>query len=117
MPSLAQPDFLGRLREELNAPGWARRLPLLCLELDAHGLAAYPDEVTEFCQAMAMAGVGVGLRRLDQQPMGLTKLHTLPLRYVKLGENSRSRLRKALVPCICCKPSSRLRQGLEFKWW
>ena len=32
-----------------------------------------------------MAGVGVGLRRLDQQPMGLTKLHTLPLRYVKLG--------------------------------
>lgn len=85
LPSLTQPDFLGRLREELNAPGWARRLPLLCLELDAHGLAAYPDEVTEFCQAMAMAGVGVGLRRLDQQPMGLTKLHTLPLRYVKLG--------------------------------
>jgi EAL domain-containing protein (putative c-di-GMP-specific phosphodiesterase class I) len=34
---------------------------------------------------MALAGVGVGLRRLDQQPMGLTKLHTLPLRYVKLG--------------------------------
>ena len=32
-----------------------------------------------------MAGVGVGPRRLDQHPMGLPKLHTLPLRYVKLG--------------------------------
>jgi EAL domain-containing protein (putative c-di-GMP-specific phosphodiesterase class I) len=27
----------------------------------------------------------VGLRRLDQQPMALPHLHTLALRYVKLG--------------------------------
>ena len=85
LPSLAQPDFLGRLREELSAQKWGHRLSLLCLELDAHGLTAYPDEVAEFCRVIALAGVGVGLRRLDQQPMGLTKLHTLPLRYVKLG--------------------------------
>ena len=57
----------------------------LCLELDAHGLVAYPQEVAEFCSAMALAGTGVGLRRLDQQPMALAHLHTLALRYVKLG--------------------------------
>ena len=85
LPSLAQPDFLGRLNEVLKAPKWERRLPLLCLELDAHGLMAYPGEMTDFCQSMAELGVGVGLRRLDQQPMVLARLHTLPLRYVKLG--------------------------------
>lgn len=85
LPSLAQPDFLGRLNEVLKAPKWGGRLPQLCLELDAHGLMAYPEEMVDFCQSMADVGVGVGLRRLDQQPMVLAKLHTLPLRYVKLG--------------------------------
>lgn len=82
LPSLAQPDFLARLREVLQT---AARLQRLCLELDAHGLVAYPQEVAEFCAAMALAGAGVGLRRLDQQPMALPHLHTLALRYVKLG--------------------------------
>lgn len=82
LPSLAQPDFLARLREVLQT---AARLQRLCLELDAHGLVAYPQEVAEFCSAMALAGAGVGLRRLDQQPMALAHLHTLALRYVKLG--------------------------------
>lgn len=82
LPSLAQPDFLARLREVLQT---AARLQRLCLELDAHGLVAYPQEVAEFCGAMALAGAGVGLRRLDQQPMALPHLHTLALRYVKLG--------------------------------
>lgn len=82
LPSLAQADFLARLREVLQT---APRLQRLCLELDAHGLVAYPQEVTELCGAMAVAGVGVGLRRLDQQPMALPHLHTLALRYVKLG--------------------------------
>ncbi|WP_200843850.1 LapD/MoxY N-terminal periplasmic domain-containing protein [Pantoea sp. 18069] len=82
LPSLAQPDFLARLREALQtAPGLQR----LCLELDAHGLVACPQEVTEFCGAMAQAGAAVGLRRLDQQPMALAHLHALALRYVKLG--------------------------------
>ncbi|MEG1767453.1 MAG: LapD/MoxY N-terminal periplasmic domain-containing protein [Comamonas sp.] len=82
LPSLAQSDFLARLREVLQT---APRLQRLCLELDAHGLVAYPQEVAEFCNAMALAGAGVGLRRLDQQPMALPHLHTLALRYVKLG--------------------------------
>ena len=85
LPSLAQADFLARLRELLQAPQWQPHLAGLCLELDAHGLMAYPHEVSEFCSSMALAGVGVGLRRLDQQPMALVQLHTLPLRYVKLG--------------------------------
>ena len=85
LPSLAQPDFLPRLREQLDTTQWLPHLPRLCLELDAHGLMAYPHEVAEFCSAMAMMGVGVGLRRLDQQPQALTQLHKLPLRYVKLG--------------------------------
>ena len=85
VPSLAQPDFLPHLRELLKAPHWSAHLPRLCLELDAHGLIAYPHEVAEFCSAMAIDNVGMGLRRLDQQPMALVKLHTLALRYVKLG--------------------------------
>jgi EAL domain-containing protein (putative c-di-GMP-specific phosphodiesterase class I) len=84
LPSLAQDDFLPRLRTLLQASQGTLLLQGLCLELDAHGLIAYPQEVTEFCGAMALAQVGVGLRRLDQQPMALAQLHTLALRHVKL---------------------------------
>ncbi len=82
LPSVAQNDFLPRLRELLRGQ---QALARLCLELDAHGLIAYPQEVADFCSAMALEGVAVGLRRLDQQPMALAHLHTLALRYVKLG--------------------------------
>lgn len=82
LPSVAQSDFLPRLRELLQGQ---QALSRLCLELDAHGLIAYPQEVADFCSAMALEGVAVGLRRLDQQPMALAHLHTLALRYVKLG--------------------------------
>lgn len=82
LPSVAQNDFLPRLREMLQGQ---QALSRLCLELDAHGLIAYPQEVADFCSAMAREGVAVGLRRLDQQPMALASLHTLALRYVKLG--------------------------------
>lgn len=84
LPSVARDDFLPRLRALLQGPLSTAQLEGLCLELDAHGLIAYPQEVAEFCSAMALAGVGVGLRRLDQQPMALSQLHTLALRYVKL---------------------------------
>lgn len=85
LPSVAQDDFLARLRALLQAPQWAQQLPGLCLELDAHGLIASPQEVTEFCGAMAQSKVGVGLRRLDQQPLALAQLHALALRHVKLS--------------------------------
>jgi len=84
LPSVAQDEFLPRLRALLQQPQWAPQLARLCLELDAHGLIAYPQEVTDFCSSMALAGVGVGLRRLDQQPRALAQLHTLALRHVKL---------------------------------
>lgn len=82
LPSVAHNDFLPRLRALLQGQ---QALQRLCLELDAHGLIAYPHEVADFCSAMALEGVAVGLRRLDQQPMALAHLHTLALRYVKLG--------------------------------
>ena len=83
--SLTQPDFLSHLTERLQAEEYRAYLPNLCLELDAHGLMAYPSEVQKFCLALAALEVGVGLRRLDQQPQALTQLHKMPLRYVKLG--------------------------------
>ena len=85
LPSLTQPEFLPRLTEQLQDREWEDHVSKLCLELDAHGLIAYPEEVLKFCQAMQTFGVGVGLRRLDQQPQALTQLHKMPLRYVKLG--------------------------------
>lgn len=86
LPSLAQAAFVAQLRELLqNTQASTEVRSHLLLELDAHGLIAYPDEVSEFCAVVTQAGAGVGLRRLDQQPMALTHLHTLPLYYVKLG--------------------------------
>lgn len=84
LSSLAQADFLPRLRDQLQAVEWRAHLPRLCLELDAHGLIAYPHEMLELCRTVAALGAGMGLRRLDQQLQALIQLHKLQLRYVKL---------------------------------
>lgn len=85
LPSLADAEFLPQLQAlwaQAAPAGWQRRL---WVELDAHGLVAYPEEVEALARAAADLGVHIGLRRLEHEPMALARLHRLPLAYVKLG--------------------------------
>lgn len=83
LPSLADDSFLAQLRAQWAPAGdWQQRL---WVELDAHGLVAYPEEMEALATAAAALGVHVGLRRLEHEPMALARLHLLPLAYVKLG--------------------------------
>lgn len=85
LPSLADNGFLPQLQAIWKQPGhWQQRL---LVELDAHGLAAYPEEMEALARTAAEAGVLVGLRRLEHEPMALARLHRLPLSYVKLGSD------------------------------
>ncbi|MCT9811768.1 diguanylate cyclase [Acidovorax sp. Be4] len=88
LPSLAHADFLGQLQEVMHSDASDLVLPRLSLELDAHGLVAYPLEMRACCAAVAQAGASTGLRRLDQEPKALALLHTLALAYVKWGTHS-----------------------------
>jgi EAL domain-containing protein (putative c-di-GMP-specific phosphodiesterase class I) len=86
LPSLTQPRFLSSLNQHLQ--GLNARVELtrrLTLELDAHGLVAYGDDVRTFCEEVVKAGSRVGLRRLAQQPAAIMNLHRATLDYVKLG--------------------------------
>lgn len=88
LPSLSQTHFLPELETWLgqqSSQGQTSLLARLILELDAHGAVAYPDELCALCALAHRHGLGIGLRRLDQQPMALAHLHALPLAYVKLG--------------------------------
>lgn len=83
LPSLADSSFLLQLRALWGEAGdWQARL---AVELDAHGLVAYPEEMEALATAATALGVQVGLRRLEHEPMALARLHRLPLGYVKLG--------------------------------
>lgn len=88
VPSLENPRFLPQVQALLGAAqatDLAGALPYLVLELDAHALELEPDGAIDFAAMAARAGVGVGLRRLDQAPKALLELSQLRLRYVKLG--------------------------------
>ena len=85
LPSLADARFMPEVLALWQAPGEAPWLPRLWVELDAHGLVAYPDEMQALAQAAAECGVRVGLRRLEHEPMALARLHKIPLAYVKIG--------------------------------
>ena len=83
LPSLKQSGFLLRLQDLLaGEPALAARL---YVEVDAHGLVEQYGSVEELCRLAARVGTRVGLRRLAQQFSALTRLHGLPLSYVKLG--------------------------------
>lgn len=85
LPSLAEDHFLPQLRALWAQPGdWRQRL---WVELDAHGLVAFSEELEALATAAAEHGVHVGLRRLEHEPMALARLHRLPLAYVKLGSD------------------------------
>lgn len=86
LPSLIHPKFMHEVQRHLQGllahPSQTSRLTL---ELDAHGLVAYADDVQAFCQLVTDAGAHVGLRRLAQQPAAIMRLHRVKLDYVKLG--------------------------------
>jgi len=83
LPSLKQSGFLLQLQSALGeAPALAQRL---VIEVDAHGLVEQYASVEDLCRLAARVGTRVGLRRLAQQFSALTRLHGLPLSYVKLG--------------------------------
>jgi diguanylate cyclase (GGDEF)-like protein len=88
VPSLENPRFLPLVQALLGsslAVELGDALQQLVLELDAHALELVPQVTMAFAAMAARAGVGVGLRRLDQAPKALLTLSQLPLRYVKLG--------------------------------
>lgn len=88
VPSLEHPKFQAQVQALLGTPAatqLAGALQCLVLELDAHALESVPSVAIAFAAMAARAGVGVGLRRLDQAPKALLELSQLRLRYVKLG--------------------------------
>lgn len=86
LASLLQPGFLADL-ERLLQQGDAtpEEKARLAIEIDAHGFVAYPDEVKALCELAQRCGIGVGVRRLAEQPAALLRLHKVIIRYVKLG--------------------------------
>ncbi|WP_144638871.1 LapD/MoxY N-terminal periplasmic domain-containing protein [Bordetella genomosp. 13] len=93
LPSLKQASFLTQLHKLLSeSPPLARRL---FVEIDAHGLVEQYATVEDLCRLAARLGTRVGLRRLAQQFSALTRLHGLPLAYVKLGGGFVSGLAKS----------------------
>lgn len=86
LASLLQSDFLPELERILSTTeAKPEQLQRLVLEIDAHGFVAYPDELDAFCALAAKSGVGVGVRRLAEQPAALLRLHKVSIRYIKLG--------------------------------
>ena len=86
LASMLQPGFITGMGERLatvSLPSPMRSR--LTLEIDAHALVAYPDETRHFCEIAQRAGVGVGIRRLAEQPAALLRMHMVRLRYLKLG--------------------------------
>ncbi|WP_233235167.1 EAL domain-containing protein [Bordetella sp. LUAb4] len=83
LASLAQSNFLPRLGQLLrDRPMQTARL---VLEIDAHGLADNYAAARTLCEVATDAGARVGVRRLSKDFAAMTRLHQLPISYVKLG--------------------------------
>ncbi|QGD28881.1 EAL domain-containing protein [Bordetella holmesii] len=81
--SLAQPNFLARLKSLLDdRPAQSRHL---ILEIDAHSVVDYYDTVRSLCEICATLGTRIGVQRLNEQLSAIEKLHQLPLVYLKIG--------------------------------
>ncbi len=83
LASLAQSNFLPRLGQLLrDRPTQTARL---ILEIDAHGLVENFAAVRTLCEVATDAGARVGIRRLSHDFFAMTRVHQLPISYVKLG--------------------------------
>jgi EAL domain-containing protein (putative c-di-GMP-specific phosphodiesterase class I)/GGDEF domain-containing protein len=85
LPSLGQSNFLPRLGQMLrDRPAQTSRL---VLEVEARGLGENFVNVRGLCEVVSEAGARIGVRRLAQDFGAMTRLHELPISYVKLGED------------------------------
>lgn len=85
LASLLQANFLPGIRALMEAGVARADAGRLVLEIDAHGFVAYPGELDAFCELAQETGLGVGVRRLAEQPAALLRLHKVSIRYIKLG--------------------------------
>ncbi|NLC35498.1 MAG: EAL domain-containing protein, partial [Alcaligenaceae bacterium] len=86
LASMLLPEFLPEMKRILSREGLsAEDRGRFVLEVDAHGFVAYPQDLEAFCELASDLGVGVGVRRLAEQPAALLRLHTADIRYIKLG--------------------------------
>lgn len=93
LASMQQPEFLPELERVLGGAAIsAEQMARFVLEIDAHGFVAYPEEIEAFCELAARMGVGVGVRRLAEQPAALMRLHKVQIGYIKLGGDLIARL-------------------------
>ncbi|WP_176463961.1 bifunctional diguanylate cyclase/phosphodiesterase [Bordetella genomosp. 11] len=84
LPSLGQSNFLCRLGQMLrDRPAQAARL---VFEIEARGLVENFVNVRGLCEVACDAGARVGVRQLADDFGAMTRLHELPIAYVKLGE-------------------------------
>lgn len=116
LASLLLPDFLAGMERVLSAEGISPEVRArLVLEVDAHGFVAYPDELDAFCSLAARLGVGVGVRRLAEQPAALLRLHRVRIRYIKLGGDLISGLLESpgAVQLIAAITESVIGQGVK----
>jgi EAL domain-containing protein (putative c-di-GMP-specific phosphodiesterase class I) len=85
LPSLGQSNFLARLGQMLrDRPAQAGRL---VFEVEARGLVENFVNVRALCEVVCDAGARIGVRRLADDFSAITRLHELPIAYVKLGES------------------------------
>src|SRR5690606_19561135 len=87
----------------------------LVLEVVVDGFVAYPDELQSFCSIATKLGVGVGVRRLAEQPAALLRLHKVRTRYIKLGGDLISGLMESpgAVQLIAAITESAIGQGVK----
>ncbi|ARP91102.1 hypothetical protein CAL14_13065 [Bordetella genomosp. 9] len=103
VPSLAQSNFLPRLGQMLrDRPGQAARL---VLEVEARGLVQNFADVRHLCEVASEAGARVGMRRLAEDFSAMTRLHELPIAYLRLGADflagmARSPGSRQLATCV-----------------
>lgn len=116
LASLLTPDFLDDLKSVLRSCDLnGTNLQRLVLEIDAHGFVAYPEETDAFCQLAEEAGVGVGVRRLAEQPAALLRLHKVRIHYIKLGGDLISGLMESpgAVQLIAAITEAAIGQGVK----
>jgi predicted signal transduction protein with EAL and GGDEF domain len=83
LASLEQSNFASRLGQMLrDRPAQAGRL---ALEINAHDIIENFTPIRTLCEVVREAGSCIGLCQLAQDFNAMTKLHQLPLAYVKLG--------------------------------
>lgn len=116
LASLPCDDFLESLeRILLHGDATLEQRQRIILEIDAHGFVAYPEELAAFCKLAENAGVGVGVRRLAEQPAALMRLHKVTTRYIKLGGELISGLLDSpgATPLIAAITEAAIGQGVK----